>query len=290
MAHATVTLNFNTFLEKAKLKDDGSNFVDWARNLKLILQAGKKDYVLNAALGDEPPATADQDVKNAWLTRKEDYSVVQCAVLYGLEPGLQRRFERHGAFEMFQELKFIFQKNARIERYETSDKFYACKMEENSSVSEHVLKMSGYSNRLAELGIELPQEAITDRILQSLPPSYKGFVLNYNMQGMNKSPGELFAMLKVAESELRKEHQVLMVNKTTSFKRNGKGKKGNSKKSGKPVANPTKKPKAGPKPETECYYCKGMGHWKRNCPKYLADKKAAKENQVYVIYMLLMCT
>ena len=86
MAHATVTLNFNTFLEKAKLKDDGSNFVDWARNLKLILQAGKKDYVLNAALGDEPPATADQDVKNAWLARKEDYSIVQCAVLYGLEP------------------------------------------------------------------------------------------------------------------------------------------------------------------------------------------------------------
>ena len=108
MAHATVTLNFNTFLEKAKLKDDGSNFVDWARNLKLILQAGKKDYVLNAALGDEPPATADQDVKNAWLARKEDYSIVQCAVLYGLEPGLQRRFERHGAFEMFQELEFIF--------------------------------------------------------------------------------------------------------------------------------------------------------------------------------------
>ena len=54
---------------------------------------------------------------------------------------------------MFQELKFIFQKNAQIERYETSDKFYACKMEENSYVSEHVLKMSGYSNRLAELGL-----------------------------------------------------------------------------------------------------------------------------------------
>ena len=61
-------------------------------------------------------------------------------------------------------------------------------------------------------------------------------MLNYNMQGMNKSPGELFAMLKAAELELRKEHQVLMVNKTTCFKRNDKGKKGNSKKSGKPVS------------------------------------------------------
>ena len=52
MAHAVATLNFNTFLEKAKLKDDGRNFVDWARNLGLILQAGKKNYVLDAALGD----------------------------------------------------------------------------------------------------------------------------------------------------------------------------------------------------------------------------------------------
>ena len=40
-----------------------------------------------------------------------------------------------------------------------------------------------------------------------------------------------------------------------------------------------KKPKAGPKPETEYFYCKGNGHWKRNCPKYLADKKDDKVNK-----------
>ena len=40
-----------------------------------------------------------------------------------------------------------------------------------------------------------------------------------------------------------------------------------------------KKPKAGPKPETECLYCKANGHWKRNCPKYLADKKDGKVNK-----------
>ena len=156
---------------------------------------------------------------------------------------------------MFQELKFIFLKKARIERYETSDKFYTCKMEENGSISEHVLKMSGYSNRMAELGLPLPPEAVVDRVLQSLPPSYKSFVMNYNMQGMNKSVAELFAMLKVAESEIQKEHQVLMVNKTTSFKKNGKGNKGNSKKSDIAVAPPVKKSKAGPKPETKCFHC-----------------------------------
>ena len=46
---------------------------------------------------------------------------------------------------------------------------------------------------------------------------------------MNKNIPELFAMLKAAEVEIKKEHQVLMVNKTTSFKKKGKGKKGNFK-------------------------------------------------------------
>ena len=49
--------------------------------------------------------------------------------------------------------------------------------------------------------------------------------MNYNMQGMTKVIPELFAMLKAAEVEIKKEHQVLMVNKTTSFKKKGKGKK-----------------------------------------------------------------
>ena len=289
MARAVAPLNFNAFLEKAKLKDDGSNFVGWARNLRIILTACQKQYVLDAPLGDQPEDMTFEDVKNAWEARAGDYSIVQCAILYGLEPGLQRSFERHGVYEMFQELKFIFQKNARIERYETSDKFYACKMEENGSISEHILRMSGYSNRLAELGIALPQEAIIDRVLQSLPPSYKSFVMNYNMHGMNKSSSELFAMLKVAESEIQKEHQVLMVNKTTSFKKNGKGKgkKGKTKKDGKAVATPVKKPKHGPKLETECFHYKGTGHWKRNCPKYLADKKAANDKQgIYDIHVI----
>ena len=58
-----------------------------------------------------------------------------------------------------------------------------------------------------------------------------------------------------------------------------KKKKGNFKKNDKQIATPVKKPKARPKPETECFYCKGNGHWKRNYPKYLADKKDGKVNK-----------
>ena len=163
---------------------------------------------------------------------------------------------------MFQELKLVFWTHARVERYEIPDKYFANKMEENSSVSEHILKMSGYNNHLIQLGVNLLDDSVIDRILQS-PPSYNSFMMNYNMQGMDKTIPELFAMLKAAEVEIKKEHQELMVNKTTSFKKKGKvKKKGNFKKNGKQVAAQEKKAKSGPKLETECFYCKQTGHWK----------------------------
>jgi hypothetical protein len=46
------------------------------------------------------------------------------------------------------------------------------------------------------------------------------------MQGMIKSLSELFAMLKTAEVEIKKEHNMLLVNKTTDFKKSSKSTKG----------------------------------------------------------------
>ena len=59
----------------------------------------------------------------------------------------------------------IFQTHARVKRYETSDKYFAYKMEENGSASEHVLRMSGHYNRLNRVGVNLPDKIVIDRIL-----------------------------------------------------------------------------------------------------------------------------
>src|SRR6187401_1247511 len=83
------------FLEKTKLKDVSSNDAELFRDLRIILIAAQKNYVLDAPLGDRPIAGADVDVMNV-LTR-------------------------HGAYEMFQELKLVFHTHARVEKYKTSD-------------------------------------------------------------------------------------------------------------------------------------------------------------------------
>ena len=68
-----------------------------------------------------------------------------------------------------------------------------------------------------------------------------------------------------------------MVNKAVDFKKSGgKGKQSwKSRREGKLNAKP-KTNRSGPRASVECFYCKGKGHWKRNCPKYLEDRKSGK--------------
>ena len=66
---------------------------------------------------------------------------------------------------MFQEMELVFQTHAHVERYETFDKYFAYKMEENSSTSEHVLRLSEYYNCLNQVGVNLPDKIVMDRVL-----------------------------------------------------------------------------------------------------------------------------
>jgi hypothetical protein len=99
-------------------------------------------------------------------------------------------------------------------------------------------------------------------------------------------------MLKTAKVEIKKEHNVLLVNKTMDFKNFGKSTKGpkgkKPQKDGKRVAGPPRAPKV--KPRVKCFYCKGDGHWKHNCPKYLEDKIfdkiAVREKGIFDIHVI----
>ena len=180
------SINFNQFLEKEKLKSNGSNFTDWFRHVRIFLSGGNLQYVHDAPLGPPPAPAVSEDVKNVYETRVTRYSQVQCAILCSLEAELQKRFEHHDPYELVHELKAIFETHAAVESYEASKHFFGCMMEEGSSVSEHVLAMSGHAKKLSDLGIVIPNQLGIHRVLQSLPPSYKNFVMNYNMQNMNK--------------------------------------------------------------------------------------------------------
>src|SRR3954469_8790076 len=100
---AKSNFNFNVFAEKEKLRNNGSNFTNWFRNLRIIMSGGQKDYVLGKALGDPPAATAPADEKVVYQSRKDDYGVIKSTMLFAMEPELQNRFETYpGPFEILE--------------------------------------------------------------------------------------------------------------------------------------------------------------------------------------------
>ncbi|KAG8649204.1 hypothetical protein MANES_08G076274v8 [Manihot esculenta] len=122
-ANNNFTLSLRSILEKDKLKENRTNFVDWFRNLRIILKQEKKTYVLEAIL-EPPPADATNAVKDKHKKHVDDSMTLD-----------------------------TFQQQARQDKYETTIALHDCKMAEGESVSAHVLKMKGYIDHLLGLAI-----------------------------------------------------------------------------------------------------------------------------------------
>src|ERR1041384_3985834 len=160
MAAPRPSFNLGSFLEKDKLKTDVTNFTNWFRTLRILLVPLKMTYVLEGALGDAPADDASQDEKNVYLSKTDDYNLVQSGMVYSMEVELWKRFERMGAYEIITDLKAVFAPQARAERYESSEAFFSANMDEHGSVSEHVVKMSGYVHCLNALECQIPNDLL----------------------------------------------------------------------------------------------------------------------------------
>ncbi|KAJ9542835.1 hypothetical protein OSB04_029341 [Centaurea solstitialis] len=275
---STNNLSLRSILEKDKLT--GPNFLDWERNLMIVLRHERKWYVLEEPLGEAPPATAPAAARNAHKKHSDDLLDVACLMLATMSPDLQAGLINTNAYDMIRQLRDMFQTQARTECYDATKAFNECKMIKGTSVSDHVMKMKRHLDHLERLGHPVPLQLATDTILNSLSDDYKPFVVNYNMNNMEKSIAELHSMLKTTELNMgtkNKTKDVLMVrdggvkkkNRHTSTSK-GKGpvqavqsapKKGKSKGKGKKV-----KPNKA-RTENRCFTCNEVGHWRQNCPK-----------------------
>ncbi|GJZ33512.1 zinc finger, CCHC-type containing protein, partial [Tanacetum coccineum] len=109
-----------------KREVDGSKFLDWYRNLRIVLRNEQKLHHLEEALPEAPPATATAVVRNAYTCRVAEQQEAACLML------------------------------AEQELFETVKAFHACKQEEGQSVSTYVLKMKAYLDQMEHLGYPMP--------------------------------------------------------------------------------------------------------------------------------------
>ncbi|GKC35439.1 retrotransposon protein, putative, ty1-copia subclass [Tanacetum coccineum] len=242
-------------------------------------------YVIEQPLPAAPAADSEAQVLSQWNAVYDAYNEVACLILSSMTPELHRQFENSSPYDMIKELKAMFEKQAGVERFDLIQTFHACKQEEGKPVAAYVIQMKGYVDQLERLGYMLPQDLIVGLILNGLTKDFARFVRNYNMHNMGKTIGELHAMLIEYEKGLPKKAetpQVMMIKggkiqkaKKKSLKAKGKGKangKGNDKQVYIPKPkNPKPSAKEHPAKDDTCHHCKEVGHWKRNCPVYLAE-------------------
>ncbi|KAK8584181.1 hypothetical protein V6N13_109574 [Hibiscus sabdariffa] len=64
------TISLRSLLEKEKL--NGINFLDWFRNLRIVLKQERKEYVIEEPVPDEPAANAPRADKDKFKKDMDD--------------------------------------------------------------------------------------------------------------------------------------------------------------------------------------------------------------------------
>nr|GEW44809.1 zinc finger, CCHC-type [Tanacetum cinerariifolium] len=197
---------FRCFFEKQKLT--GPNFIDWYRQLCIMLSVKDKLNYLEHPIPDAPVPANEQQVPpealaahTAWVKGSKE---IVGLMLMTMKPDIQRNLKNLGAYDMLKELETLFAQQAEQELLQNVREFHACKQEEGQFVSSYVLKMKSYIDNLELLGHPVSLNLAVSLILVSLNKEYDSFMQNYNMHGMGNTVNELHAMLKLHEQTLPK--------------------------------------------------------------------------------------
>ncbi|GJX80310.1 hypothetical protein Tco_0328459, partial [Tanacetum coccineum] len=171
----------------------------------------KKMYAIEQPIPPAPAADSSANVLAEWNAVYDAYNEVACPMLGSMTLELHRQFKNYSPYEMLKELKYMFEKQGGVKRFDLIQIFHACKQEEGKPVAAYVLKMKGCVEQLECLGYVLPQDLSVGLILNDLTSDFAGFVRNYNMHNMRNTIGELHAMLIEYEKCLPKKAETPQV-------------------------------------------------------------------------------
>ncbi|WVY90570.1 hypothetical protein V8G54_036084 [Vigna mungo] len=138
------------------------------------------------------------------------------------------------------------------------------KFDWSQPIHEHVTGMANIAARLKSMGMEVNESFLVQFIMNSLPPEFGQFQVNYNTIKDKWNFQEIKAMLVQEEGRLKKmrDHSIhLTTHEGPSFSKVKPGKKNKKDKA------PMKVNKGNIQKDQKCFFCKKVGHFKKDCPK-----------------------
>ncbi|GKD78704.1 hypothetical protein Tco_1341325 [Tanacetum coccineum] len=112
-----------------------------AQNTNNMTIRSERKLVHLEPLAPLPYPVLSQAVCDAYDALLDAHNEVECLMLDSMSPELQKALENYIAYDMIQELKTMFEEQAKHELFEIVKAFHACKQEEDQSVFQRRLKL-----------------------------------------------------------------------------------------------------------------------------------------------------
>ena len=150
------SLSLRSILDSNKLT--GPNYVDWLRNLKIVLSSERLSYVIDTPSLEPLGEDASEEEKTTYKMWQNDTLSVKCIILASMSNELQRQHESMDTLSILLNLKELYGEHSRTARYEISKQLFHARMTEGTPVQDHVLKVIDLITRLGQLGFIMDGE------------------------------------------------------------------------------------------------------------------------------------
>ena len=141
------------------------DFLDWYRNVRIILKYEKTLYVLENPIPNVPIEDVIEEVRNKHQRYVDNKEHVACVMLVSISLKLQKQQENMHDYTITVHLKELFDEASGTKRYGTSKELFRCKITKDSLVKAHVLKMIGYIKKIGQLDFVMDHELSVDLVL-----------------------------------------------------------------------------------------------------------------------------
>ena len=130
------------FIKLKQYRLTGPNFVDWLRNLKVILASKKILCVLTQSPPEPLPTDISQEERDMLEKWKDDDLQARCIMWASMSNELHKQHEKYTyAKEILLHLQELFSEQSRTARYEISKWLFRAKMKEGEDVAVYVNTM-----------------------------------------------------------------------------------------------------------------------------------------------------
>ncbi|KAK4397624.1 hypothetical protein Sango_1237900 [Sesamum angolense] len=161
------------------------NYTDWLRNLRIVLDYENQGYIMDKQLPQTLSDGSSSEEREMFERWHADHCKVRSMMRVSISNDVQKQYDR---------------------------------LDDVASILQRMKEWK----MLEDLKAGLENDTYIDVILQSLPPSYDPFIVNFNMNGLEKSINELINMLVQYEATIKKSTPSVLIGEASTSKTKGK--------------------------------------------------------------------